>query len=174
MAEPFVGEIRMMPYGFAPRNWAYCDGSLIPIAQNTILFAVIADYYGGNGQTSMALPDLRGRAPMHAGNGPGLTPRYVSEKWGFPRVELSTDEMPEHSHTVSAYQYFGEESSAGNMLVSRIKAAGFKNADEATGMVPMHSESLKSAGLGAAHENRQPYLVVPFCIALDGVFPVRS
>lgn len=176
MSEPFIGEIRMFPYTFAPRNWAYCDGQHFSIAQNPALFSIIGTYYGGNGQSTMALPDLQGRTPMHTGNGPGLTPRSLGSKSGLPRVEIIPNQMPSHTHQAKAYQKPGAASKpAANLMVSVDNDSAlniYETADD--NLTDMSNRSLGAAGASQSHENRQPYLSTPFCIALEGVYPSRN
>lgn len=176
MSEPFVGEIRMFPYSFAPRNWAYCDGQTIPIQQNELLFAVISDIYGGNGTTTMGLPNLQGRVPMHSGRGAGLSQYELSEFVGVPAVPLGTDEMPNHNHTAKAYLRPGSSSAPSNKVILSTDNNPALNIFSTTESqnVGMASASLAYTEQGEAHENCQPYLVTPFCIALDGVYPQRS
>jgi microcystin-dependent protein len=160
MSDPFVAEIRVMPYNFAPRGWAMCDGQLMPISQNTALFALLGTTYGGNGKTTFALPDLRARFAMSAGSGQAS-------------VALSPGQMPAHTHTLRAGVTPASTSPAGNVMAPT--ASGGGNVYRAPGTVaPMAASAIGVAGSGAAHENRQPYLGLTFCIALQGIFPPRS
>jgi microcystin-dependent protein len=171
MTAPFLGEIRMFGCNFAPRGWASCSGQVMSIQQNTALFSLLGTYYGGNGQTNFALPDLQGRAPMAFGNGPGLTGRSLGESGGSERVTLSANEMPSHSHTVTAQTSRADRANAtGAALASGTEplyVAGLLD----TGM---HPQAVGPAGNSFAHNNLQPYLAVNFCIALQGIYPARQ
>ena len=172
MSQPFVAEIRMFGGNFAPRNWALCNGQILSIAQNTALFALLGTTYGGNGQTTFALPNLQGRAPMHPGNGPGLTPRTLGEQAGTPTVTLISTEIPAHTHNLTATSAAGSKSDPTNSLFAsggRGRPAFY--AAQAT-PVPMPSTGL--TGGSQPHNNMQPYLAITFIIALQGVFPARN
>jgi len=173
MSDPFVAEIRVMPYNFAPKGWARCDGQVVPISQNTALFSLIGNYYGGNGVSNFALPDLRGDFVMGAGQGPGLSNRSLGETVGTPTVTLQPQEMPGHSHNLMAGATPASTSPSTSLMSPTANGGG--NAYRAPGIAaPMAPASLGSAGGGQAHENRQPYLAVPFCIALQGIYPPRG
>ena len=173
MADPFVAEIRVMPYNFAPRGWAKCDGQLMPISQNTALFSLVGTYYGGDGKTTFALPDLRGRFAMSSGAGPGLSDRALGESVGQASVPLQAAQMPTHTHTPMAGATPASTSPAGNVMAPT--ATGGGNVYRASGAIaPMAASAVGTAGGGQAHENRQPYLALSFCIALQGIFPPRS
>ena len=171
MADPFVAEIRIFPFNFAPKGWAWCDGQLLPLSQNTALFSLLGTTYGGNGKSNFALPDLQGRAPMHPGQGPGLSLHDLGETGGSETVTLLESEIPAHSHTLRA----DEDDSAffspqGNFLAGLNQMyipAGQPN----TNLAP---EALAPAGGDQPHNNLQPYLTFYFCIALQGVFPPRG
>lgn len=173
MSNPFVAEIRVMPYNFAPRGWARCDGQLLPISQNTALFSLIGTYYGGNGQSNFALPNLRDSFAMGQGQGPGLSDRVLGETAGVPTVTLLPQEMPSHSHALMAGLTPTSTSPAGTLMTPT--ATGGGNAYRTPGATaPMAPAAINAAGSGQAHENRQPYQALSFCIALQGVFPPRS
>ncbi len=175
MAEPFIGEIRMLPYQFAPRNWAYCDGEILPIAQNPMLFAIISNIYGGDGVNTMAVPDLRGRSPMHSGRGPGLSYHQLSEQSGVSGIVLEQLNLPSHNHTATVVNKAGEQTKGTNNFIANAPGIKeYKESPDATSLAPLNSSALNYTGGNQAHENRQPYLAVPFCIALDGLFPPRS
>jgi microcystin-dependent protein len=163
MAEPFLAEIRMMSFSFPPNGWALCDGQLLPISQNQALFSLLGTLYGGDGSTNFALPDLRGRVPMHEGAG-----HTLGERGGAYAHTLSVQEMPQHGHTVAANSSVtgGVPDPANNFL------GGGQNLYHApqAGM-PMRAATVTNAGGGQAHENTQPYTVISFCIALQGIFP---
>ncbi len=174
MADPFIGEIRIFAGNFAPRGWALCDGQLLPISQFTALFSILGTTYGGNGRTTLALPNLQGRFPMHPGRGPGLTPRSLGEKIGSPEVTLIPSQIPSHTHTQQAST---DPGTTGTPSAEVILAAPAEN-DSVYGppddLVNLASEVVGNTGGGAPHENRQPYLAMNFIIALQGLFPSRS
>ena len=172
MSEPFIAEVRIFAGNFAPRGWAFCNGQLLPIAQNTALFSLIGTTYGGDGRTTTALPDLQGRAPMHPGNGPGLTPRRLGERSGTPSVTLSAAQMPQHTHTLrgnSAAADIGTPSGA--QLADTAPFSNYGPLRDAENLAP---EAVANTGGGQAHNNLQPFLGLNFIIALVGLFPSRS
>jgi microcystin-dependent protein len=174
MTAPFIAEIKMFGFNFAPRGYAFCNGQLIAIAQNTALFSLLGVTYGGNGTTTFALPNLQGRAVMNAGQGPGLTNRTLGELGGVTSVVLTASELPAHTHGVvvaaTADGIADRSNAAGNVLA---KAADSTYAAGA-GNTSMNTGSTTSAGSGGAHNNLQPYLALNFCIALQGIFPSRN
>ena len=172
MADPFVAEIRVFPFNFAPRGWAWCDGQLLPLSQNTALFSLLGTTYGGNGKSNFALPDLQGRAPMHPGQGSGLSLRDLGETGGSETVTLLQSEIPAHSHTVRSVAEAGEENDpSGAALGVPIGNAMYSDATTTVAMAP---EALAVTGGSTPHNNMQPYLTFYFNIALQGVFPPRS
>ncbi len=172
MADPFVAEIRIFPFNFAPKGWAWCDGQLLPISQNTALFSLLGTTYGGNGKSNFALPDLQGRAPMHPGQGPGLSLHDLGETGGSETVTLLESEIPAHSHTLRGDEddaaFFGP---AGMLLAAGNQMYLGPNPAVNTNLAP---EALAPAGGDAPHNNMQPYLTFYFNIALQGVFPPRT
>ena len=177
MSEPFIAEIRIFAGNFAPRGWAFCDGQLLPIAENTALFSLIGTTYGGDGRTTTALPNLQGRAPMHPGRGPGLTARRLGEKVGVETVTLSEAQIPSHSHTVRATTSpapVGTTAPSNTTALARAGGGQAYQSDATTNLVDMASETLSTTGGGQAHVNVQPYLVLNFIIALVGLYPSRS
>ena len=172
MADPFVAEIRMFPFNFAPRGWAFCDGQLLPISQNTALFSLLGTFYGGDGKSTFALPNMQGNAPIHQGQGAGLSQRFLGEQSGVETVTLLTSEMPFHSHNVVG------RGTLGNQQQPSTRAWGGSNVSKQYANVApdktMALQTLSVAGSSFPHNNRQPYLTVNFCIALQGVFPPRS
>ncbi len=174
MAEPFVGQIIMTGFNFAPRGYATCDGQIIPIAQNTALFSLLGTTYGGNGQTTFGLPDFRGRLPLHQGQGPGLTPRTMGESAGSESVTLIQTQMPAHVHPMMAFQGQGDAPLPEGNLIAGSNQTGtsiFTNVAPNTAMSPM---SVGTAGGSQPHQNMQPFLVISFSIALQGIFPSRN
>jgi microcystin-dependent protein len=166
MSAPFVGEIRLCGFNFAPQGWVFCRGQILPIAQNTALFSLLGTTYGGNGQTTFALPDLRGRSAMHFGQGPGLSQRALGEQGGAESVTLTANQIPAHSHAISAST--GRQTS--NRPTGGYQAAG--NSYSITRNVTM-APTLAAAG-SLPHENRSPYVGMNFIIALLGVYPPRG
>lgn len=171
MSEPFVAEITMFGGNFAPRGWALCNGQLLPINQNQALFSLLGTTYGGNGQTTFALPDLQGRMPLHAGQGPGLPPFMLGESAGAPQHSLSAAEMPSHGHALNASAGAATTGTPGGGAV--LAAAGASAYRDPTNLVPMGAP-LASTGGGQPHENRQPSQGLNFIIALQGIFPSRN
>ena len=182
MSEPFIAEIRIFPYTYAPRGWAYCDGTMLQISQNSPLFAIISTVYGGDGRTTMALPNLTGRSPMHAGRGPGLTQRNLGQKTGEPSVTLQESQIPSHNHSVKADASQGAESLATNNYLAQGVMPGGRGATldannfntDVSSTIPMSADSIGNQGGGQPHDNRQLYLTIPFFIALEGIFPSRN
>ncbi|HEX6095156.1 MAG TPA: phage tail protein [Thermoanaerobaculia bacterium] len=172
MADPFVAEIRIFPFNFAPKGWAWCDGQLLPLSQNTALFSLLGTTYGGNGKSNFALPDLQGRAPMHPGQGPGLSLHDLGETGGSETVSLLESEIPAHSHGWRASQADGISQSPQNeLLATGINISQYAAPGALTMLSP---NALAPAGGDQPHNNMQPYLTFYFCIALQGVFPPRS
>ncbi|MBU0969732.1 MAG: tail fiber protein [Proteobacteria bacterium] len=181
MSEPFIGEIRMFPYNFAPRGWAYCRGQLVPIQEFTALFTVIGSIYGGDGIVSMGLPNLQGRVPVQQGQGPGLSYYPISALGGQPASHIDETQLPEHTH--GAVGTIADATSGvpdntmypavDNDASSKFYAPSTYQRNPGSA-APMAGGALAAAGHGQNHENRQPYLTIPFCIALEGVYPSRS
>ena len=176
MSEPFIAEIRIFAGNFAPRGWAFCDGQLLPISQNTALFSLIGTTYGGDGRTTTGLPNLQGRAPMHPGRGPGLTARRLGARVGTETVTLSEAQIPSHNHTARvedpSFAVAGGPSSTSSM--ARSFGGKLYQNNVRTDLVDMASETLSQTGEGQAHTNVQPYLTLNFIIALVGTYPARS
>lgn len=176
MADPFVAEIRIFPFNFAPKGWAWCDGQLLPLSQNTALFSLLGTTYGGNGKSNFALPDLQGRAPMHPGQGPGLSLHDLGETGGSETVTLLESEIPAHSHALSANSDFAtlQSPSPARALARSQNGNAYFPASPAPPLVQMSPNSLAPAGGDQPHNNLQPYLTFYFSIALQGVFPPRG
>lgn len=173
MAEPFLSEIRLMSFGFAPQGWALCNGQFLPINQNQALFSLLGTTYGGNGQTNFALPDLRGRVPIHA----GFSAHPLGERGGEQTHTLTINEMPTHTHVVNASSQTGNSVNPNFGGVGNAFAADPGNA-YSSGFSPsaatLNSASVANAGGSQAHDNMQPYLTISFCIALVGIFPSQN
>ncbi|MEO5714169.1 MAG: tail fiber protein [Luteolibacter sp.] len=174
MMDPFVAEIRIFPFNFAPKGWAFCNGQLQPISQNTALFSLLGTTYGGDGKSTFALPNLQGNAPMHPGQGPGLSLHDLGEEGGTQTVSLLESEIPAHSHTLMAQStpLGGAANPAGNSF--NRPASGNLYSASVANPVALADQALAPAGGGQPHNNMQPYLTLNFCIALQGVFPPRT
>lgn len=173
MADPFVAEIRIFPFNFAPRGWAWCNGQLLPLSQNTALFSLLGTTYGGNGKSNFALPDLQGRVPMHPGQGPGLSLHDLGETGGSETVSLLESEIPAHSHQVRVTAQPGDISSPEGVTLARSSGANVY-ATAASPPVSMSFDQLTPAGGDQPHNNMQPYLTCYFNIALQGIYPPRG
>jgi microcystin-dependent protein len=174
MANPFVAEIRIVPFDFAPTGWALCNGQLMPISQNTALFSLLGTTYGGDGKSNFGLPNLQGCAPLHSGQGPGLTLRDLGETGGAETVTLVPSELPLHTHTAMAAASSGDASPSGGAWGAALKGHGNLYAASGASNVNMAPLALAPTGGSLPHNNLQPYLVLNFVIALQGVFPARS
>jgi microcystin-dependent protein len=178
MSEPFIGEIRMFGGNFAPKDWAFCNGQVLAISSNTALFSILGTMYGGNGTTTFGLPNLQGAAPLHAGQGPGLTPRAIGEPGGVAQVTLVTPELPSHTHAVMA-DPAAEAKQASPVahvagVAGELRAAAKIYSDITSGLQPMNAQVLAPAGGNQPHNNMPPYLAVSFIISLRGLFPPRG
>jgi microcystin-dependent protein len=174
MAEPFIAEIKMFAGNFAPRGWAFCDGQLLPISSNTALFSLVGTIYGGDGRTTFALPDLRGRVSMHAGNGPGLSQRRVGQRGGTETVTLNVAQMPSHNHSPGCSNDLGDEVLPEGNFVAKPAGADTGEAFASTADKTMGTSPSSNTGGNGAHTNVQPFLVVNYIIALVGTFPSRN
>jgi microcystin-dependent protein len=175
MSDPFVAEIRIFAGNFAPRNWAFCNGQLLPISQNTALFSLIGTTYGGDGRTTTALPNMQGRAPMHPGNGPGLTSRRLGQRSGVTTVTLSEAQMASHTHTQQAAPDSADlNAPAADRSLTRANGGAAYQMNTTANLVPMASQAVTSVGGNSSHNNVQPVLGLNFIIALIGVYPSRS
>lgn len=174
MSDQFVAEIRIFPFNFPPTGWAFCDGQLMPISQNTALFSLLGTTYGGDGKSTFALPDMQGNAPMQPGQGQGLSLRDLGEMSGVETITLLQSEMPFHTHNVMVSSEDGEFKTAagGNRIMGRSINAFLYQTSNA-GLQLMAPQNLGLAGGGLPHNNMQPYLTLNFCIALQGIFPQR-
>jgi microcystin-dependent protein len=173
MADPFIAEIRIFPFNFAPKGWAFCNGQLLPISQNTALFSLLGTTYGGDGKSNFALPDLQGQAPMFWGQGSGLSLRDQGETGGTETETLLQSEIPAHSHALMASNQPGEDPSPENRVLGRSTGASLYQTSS-NPVVPLSSQAIALTGGSLPHNNMQPYLTLNFCIALQGVFPPRS
>ena len=173
--DPFVAEIRIFPFNFAPRGWAWCNGQLLPLSQNTALFSLLGTTYGGDGKSNFALPDLEGRAPMHPGQGPGLSLHDLGETGGSETVTLLESEIPGHPHTMRANTDFADvQVPSPARSIARSQNANAYKAPAGQPVVQLNPGALAPAGGDQPHNNLQPYLTLYFNIALQGVFPPRT
>jgi microcystin-dependent protein len=180
MSNPFVAEIRIFPFNFAPRGWAFCDGQLLPLSQNTALFSLLGTTYGGDGKSNFALPNLQGNAPMQQGQGPGLSDRFLGEQSGSETVTLLQSEIPAHPHSLNATTVKGTTASPSG---AELASGQWNNNQGGSGGLQYYTTTAPSANMspfaiGVAggslpHNNMMPYLTLNFCIALQGVFPPR-
>lgn len=172
MSDQFLAEIRVFPFNFPPTGWAFCDGQLMPISQNTALFALLGTTYGGDGKSTFALPNLQGQAPLQHGQGPGLSERFLGESSGSSSVTLLQSEMPFHNHTLRADLVDPADTSTPNPNASFGLSTG-GTLYQASSNAQLDALALAVAGGSLPHNNMQPYLTMNFCIALQGIFPQR-
>lgn len=170
MSDPFVAEIRIVGFNFPPKGWAFCDGQLMPISQNTALFSLLGTFYGGDGKSTYQLPDLQGRMPMFWGQGPGLSDRVIGESAGVESVSLLISEVPSHNHSLLAATGSVTDKPAGASLGSASNLPYVNVAPDTT----LAATALTVAGAGSPHNNMPPYLTMNFVIALQGIFPPRG
>ncbi len=173
MSNPFLGEIRMAGFNFAPVGWAFCNGQIMSIQQNAALFSLLGTQYGGDGITTFALPNLQSRVPIHMGTGAGLSPYFIGQLGGVETVTLNINQMPQHNHLINAASGGGNQANpSGNYpaVESTGTSLNYSNAPNAT----MNAQALTNAGGSQPHTNIQPYLCINFIIALQGIFPSRN
>lgn len=176
MANPFVAEIRIFPFNFAPTGWAFCDGQILPLSQNTALFSLLGTTYGGDGKSNFALPNLQGCVPMHPGQGPGLSLHDLGESDGSDTVSLLESEIPSHSHAMKAVNLPSDQAAptATRSLARSANASIYVAGTPTPALVVMDPNTIAPAGGDQPHNNLMPYLTLNFCIALQGVFPPRT
>ena len=176
MSEPFIGQILIVGFNFAPRGWAFCNGQILSIAQNTALFSLLGTTYGGNGQTTFALPNLQSRVPLHFGQGPGLSGYSLGELSGTETVTLNSSQMPQHTHTNTVAFNASNASASDTVPTGNFLAADnqYKSTANTTLNAAAVQVTIQPAGGSQPHENRQPYLALNFIIALEGIFPSRN
>lgn len=174
MSDPFVAEIRIFGFNFAPKGWAQCNGQLLPLSQNTALFSLLGTFYGGDGKSTFALPDLQGSAAMHQGQGSGLSDYFLGQTGGEQFVTLLTSEMPFHNHGFWGVNETGEQGSLTDQvsLANSVNGSIYQTTTNAN-LAQMNFQAIGIAGGSLPHTNMQPYLVLNYCIALQGVFPAR-
>jgi microcystin-dependent protein len=172
MADPFVAEIRIYPFNFAPKGWAFCNGQVLPLSQNTALFSLLGTTYGGDGKSNFALPDMQGNAPMHPGQGPGLSLHDLGESGGSDTVTLLESEIPSHPHALNASYSDGIATQPTGQLFAQ--GVGVNIWSTGTANTALAASAIAPAGGDQPHNNLQPYLTLNFCIALQGVYPPRT
>jgi microcystin-dependent protein len=173
MSDQYLGEIRMFAGNFAPYGWALCNGQLLAISQNTALFSLIGTYYGGDGVTTFALPNLQSRAPIHQGQGLGLSPYVIGQNGGTENVTLTTQQMPQHNHVINAFAGPGGTTHPGNAIMASTSSDKPYTTSASDGTT-MNGNMLSMAGSSQPHNNIQPYLCITFIIALQGIYPSRN
>jgi microcystin-dependent protein len=171
--DPFVAEVRIFPFNFAPKGWAFCQGQLMPISQNTALFSLLGTTYGGDGKSTFALPDLQGRVPMHPGQGPGLSLHSLGEMSGSNSVTLLESELTAHAHALRADAVDAGDTNVPSPNASLAQSSG-GGLYQSSANTQLSDQAVSAAGGDQPHNNLQPYLTVSFCIALQGVYPPRS
>lgn len=169
MSEPFLAEVRMVGFNFAPRGWAFCDGQILPINQNQSLYSLLGTIYGGDGRTSFALPDLRSRTPLHTGVSNGAN-HGLGSKSGEETLNLAANEMPQHTHGAMA----SSTNSNSNIATANVLASALNLYADSGTNVTLRAGTVTNVGGGQAHENMQPFIALNFCIALQGLFPSRN
>ncbi len=171
--DPFVAEIRIFPFNFAPKGWAFCNGQILPLSQNTALFSLLGTTYGGDGKSNFALPDLQGCTVMHPGQGAGLSLHDLGETGGSETVTLLESEIPSHSHALRVINDVGEDRTPADEVLAR-STGGALYSTGISNLVTLSDNALTSAGGDQPHNNLMPYLTLNFCIALQGVYPPRT
>ncbi|MBP7460915.1 MAG: phage tail protein [Candidatus Delongbacteria bacterium] len=171
--DAFTGEIRPVAFNYAPHNWAICDGSLLSVNDYSDLYTLLGTTYGGNGTTTFALPDLRGRVPMHKGTGQGLTPRFQGQAFGTETVTLTTSNLPQHHHDLKATTTQGTQTSPQNNIPAAVTYSNYYNADPGT-FVKMDEQSVSAVGGSLSHNNLMPYMTINFIICVHGIYPSRN
>jgi microcystin-dependent protein len=173
VADPFVAEVRIFPFNFAPKGWAWCNGQLLPLSQNTALFSLLGTTYGGDGKSTFALPNFEGSAVVHAGQGPGLSEYFEGQTGGSQTVTLLASEIPVHSHAYAARNFTANSDTGGGLCVAK-PGSGPSIYAPPGALVQMSDQALVPAGGDQPHNNLMPYLTFYFNIALQGVFPPRT
>lgn len=174
MSDPFISEIRMFAGNFAPVRWASCDGQIMPISQNQALYSLLSTMYGGNGQTTFALPDMRGRVPMSFGTGPGLTPRAIGQRFGTESVTVTLDQIPAHTHALQASTAPASSDSPDGTVLATPASSFYSDGVPASKITQLLGDNLGDSGGGQSHRNIMPYQTLTFIISLFGTYPSRN
>jgi microcystin-dependent protein len=169
---PYLGEIRIFAFNFAPKGWAMCNGQLLAISSNTALFSLIGTYYGGNGTSTFALPDLRSRVPIHQGQGQGLSPYNIGQVAGNETVTLNLQQMPQHNHTMNVFNGPAGTNRSGNAYLADSSSGNIYTTSAAN--ATLNPSAISFNGSSQPHNNIQPYLCMTFCIATQGIYPPRN
>ena len=172
MSEPFVGEIRMFAGNFAPRGWAFCDGQLLAVSANDALFSLLGTIYGGDGRTTFGLPELRGRIPIHAGSGPGLSPRRLGARTGTEEDTVTVDQLPSHTHAWRAFNGNATNNTPDGTALAQSSVDAYR-VGLSNPLLQMDASMVSNTGGSRSHANLMPYLCIHFIIALFGIFPPR-
>jgi len=175
MSDPFVAEIRIFPFYFAPKGWAFCNGQLLPISQNTALFSLLGTTYGGDGKSNFALPDMQGNTPMQQGQGKGLSLRDLGEMSGVDNVTLLVSETPVHNHNINTHNLdaAGLQNPSPTVILAKSAQGNAYQSNVSANLTQLAFQGLTPYGSSLPHNNMQPYLTLNFCIALQGIFPAR-
>jgi microcystin-dependent protein len=174
VSDPYMAEIRLVGFNFAPKGHAFCAGQLLSIAQNTALFSLLGTFYGGDGRSTFALPNLQGRVPIHAGQGPGLSDYSLGEPGGVPTVELRGDQMPSHPHTVSgSAEQAVYPIAAPDRLFAQSSGGNLYQSGTSQNLTNLATQAIEYAGGDVPHNNLQPYMAINYVIALEGIYPPR-
>jgi microcystin-dependent protein len=173
MADPFVAEMRIFPFNFPPTGWAFCNGQLLPLSQNTALFSLLGTTYGGDGKSTFGLPNMQGNSPMQPGQGPGLSLHNLGDDGGSDTVTLLQTQMPAHGHQLMATVNAADANTPGPAM-AYARATGNAYKATTTSLTPFNSNAISPAGGNQPHNNLMPYLTLNFCIALQGIFPPRT
>ena len=174
MSESFVGEIRMFAGNFAPRGWVLCDGQFLAVLQNTALFSLLGATYGGDERSTFGLPDMRGRIPIHAGSGPGLSSRTLGAELGTERSTVTVDQTPSHTHALQANTQHGTSGSPVGATPAQSTAAVYRQSSDPASVVQLRTQTISPVGGSQAHDDLMPFLCINFIIALNGIYPSRS
>lgn len=175
MANPFLAEIRIFPFNFPPKGWAFCDGQILPLSQNTALFSLLGTVYGGDGKSNFALPNMQGNAPMHPGQGPGLSLHDLGETGGSDTVTLLESEIPSHNHALMVQPLMATTQTPGpNKSLARARTVNAYSTVTTSNLTQMSASAVAPSGGAQPHNNLMPYLTLNFCIALQGVYPPRT
>ncbi|WP_444995376.1 phage tail protein [Aliikangiella sp. IMCC44359] len=174
MSEPYIGQIKLIGFNFAPRGWAFCDGQLLSVSQNDALFSLLGTFYGGDGRTTFGLPDFRGRLPVHQGQGPGLSNRPIGQRTGVEDVTLRVNQIPPHNHPMQASKNPATSPMPSGEMLANLDPTLYYVAPDSTNQTELLPEAVQNAGANSAHTNLMPSMALNFVIALHGIYPSRQ